>query len=99
MLNDPNLAVRLRALAALSRFEPDAEIQAALMAVLRGEEAVQMRLLALDCLAAQETGAYRIDEVLKDLGGERDQPLLIRAAHYDLGPAAAGPSEIGGENR
>ncbi len=82
MLNDTSLAVRLRALSILSSHEPDAEIQEAFMAVLRGEEAVQMRMLAMDHLAASEVGFERLDRVLEDLGRQEDRAVLVRAAGY-----------------
>lgn len=84
MLGDSNMAVRLHALKILSRYEPDDEVQEAFLGVLAGEEAVQMRLLAMDYLATSGLSSERFDEVFDELVRRDDQALLVRAARYDL---------------
>ena len=53
-------------------------------AILAGEEAVQMRLLAMDYLATSGLSSERFDEVFDELVRRDDQALLVRAARYDL---------------
>ena len=49
---------------------------------LSGEEAVQLRLQALDYLAASDDGLEQLDSVLQNLQGEEDRALLVRASQY-----------------
>ncbi len=85
MLNDSTLAVRLKAMNILKDSEPDEENQAAMVAVLAGEESVQMRLLAMDYLVASEADAGRMDRVLDELRRVDDRAVLARAARYTEG--------------
>ncbi len=79
MLNDPDLAVRLKALKILSTYPPDEQLAAAFIMVLSGEEAVRMRMLALDYLAAsQSISAERLDGVMQNLQNEDDRALMVR---------------------
>ncbi|MCP3978480.1 MAG: zf-HC2 domain-containing protein [bacterium] len=87
MLNDPNDAVRLRALDALSVATNDPEVQAAYVAVLRGDRSVRMRMRALDMLAGSGLAEERFDQVLTELERNDDRALLVHAARY---PARAG---------
>lgn len=86
MLNDPQLAVRLRAQAILLTYEPDAELQAAFLAVLTSEESMQMRLEALDYLAASDLAPERRVGVLSDLDPSTDSALLMQAADHGWVP-------------
>lgn len=83
MLNDENLAVRLRAFQILAGAEPSEEIEAAMLMVLSTEEAVQLRMLAMDWVAASDAGQERMDEVLEQLQESEDRALLVRAASYE----------------
>ncbi len=83
MLNDENLAVRLRAFQILAGAEPSEEIEAAMLMVLSTEEAVQLRMLAMDWVAASDPGQERMDQVLEQLQESDDRALLVRAASYE----------------
>lgn len=83
MLNDPELAVRLRAQSILLAHAPDPELESAFLAVLAGEDSTQMRLLAMDWLAAAGLGDEQVGDVLRAIGtaGDAGDPaLLVRAA-------------------
>lgn len=82
-LNDPNQAVRLRALEILGQASDDEEVQSVLLAVLRGEESVQMRLRAMDYLGDSNVNPQRFSDALDELDGTRDQALFVRAARYE----------------
>ena len=59
------------------------EIEAAFMMVLSGEESVQMRMRALDYLAAGKVASGSLDDVLDNLQRDADSALLMRAADFD----------------
>jgi len=82
MLNDPNQAVRLRALEILSAHKNDPEIQSAMLVVMSGEESVQMRLQSLDHLATSNLSRERFGQAIEDLSWQDDRALLVRAASY-----------------
>ena len=79
MLSDPILAVRIKAQNLLASYAPNAEIQAAFMMVLSGEESVQMRLRAMDYLAASEITSGSLEDVLDNLQRDADSAVLMRA--------------------
>jgi len=81
MLNDPVLAVRSRALSILSTYEASEGIRDAFTVVLSGDESVQMRMLAMDYLAATEVGRAQMEDVLQELPRE-DQALWIKAERF-----------------
>ena len=62
------------------------EVQSALLAVLRGEESVQMRLMALDQLAASGLGAERFTERIAALRARilALRPRIARALRAHL---------------
>jgi hypothetical protein len=82
LLNDPNQAVRQRALEILTSYENDIEIETAMIAVLRAEESVHLRLMALDFLASGELASERLGRLVDDLERRQDRALLVRAASY-----------------
>lgn len=86
MLNDPTLAVRIKAQNLLTAQEPTEEIQAAFMMVLSGEENVSMRLRAMDYLAASGASRESLEDVLDNLQREADRPLKMRAVSFDDQP-------------
>jgi len=89
LLNDPNVAVRLRALKVLAAQPRNARIRDAFVLLLGVEQAVQLRLEALDYLASAQDGRAELDRVLGRLGQDEDPALLARAARYR---EVAGPS-------
>ena len=83
LLNDPNQPVRQRALEILSTYEVEENIQAALLAVLRDEESVNLRLMAMDLLVTSDLPAERFRQLVDDLQEREDRALVVRAASYD----------------
>jgi len=82
MLNDANQAVRLKALNILASQPANPRIQSAFVAVLGEEESVQLRLEALDSLAAGGVSGERFKALLENLQADDDRALLVRAASY-----------------
>ena len=83
MQRDPSLAVRQEALAILADRLGDPDVQTAMLATLRDDDSVQMRLLALDSLAAHRIDRNRIREVIREQARPGDEALLVRLAEVD----------------
>ena len=56
-----------------------------MLETLRRDDAVQMRLLALDYLAGHSTDRDRIREVIRESERPGDEALRVRLAQYDEG--------------
>lgn len=80
--NDPDLAVRLKALHILTKYANDDQIQNAFLSVLKKEESVQMRLMVLDYLTANKIDTSLIVRELSTATTRINQPILIRAQEY-----------------
>jgi hypothetical protein len=83
MLRDENLAVRIKALTILSDRLQEPEVTAAVLATLRDDESVQMRLLALDYLAAHSVDRDQIREVIEERERPGDEALMVRLTEYE----------------
>jgi hypothetical protein len=70
LINDSNQAVRLKALSALTQYPFDLDIEAAMLRSLRDDDAVQVRLQAIDCLAARKVDPEAIRQAI----GEANRP-------------------------
>jgi len=83
MLDDGNLGVRLRAQERLVALEGDADVEQAMLTVLRDGESVQMRLVAIDYLTSGkvEPGLVR-DAVLDERDDRRVDAVHVRAMQY-----------------
>ena len=82
MLNDENFAVRMRALNILRGYPRSAQIEEAFIMVLSGEENVQLRIQALDWLAAGgELSRERFDDVMQNLQVQ-DPAFQAQAERY-----------------
>lgn len=77
--NDPVVAVRLEALSVLTRYPYDNGVQEALLQTLRKDEAVQMRLLALEHLAGRRVNPETIRQTIKEGELESDVAVLQHA--------------------
>ena len=66
-----------------SQHDPD--VQAVMLAILDQEESVQMRLRAIDHLAASSLSPERLRQAIDDLSPTDDRALIVRAERYDLG--------------
>lgn len=84
---DPHVAVRLRAMEALKPLHQDPDVQQACLDVLRRDDAVQMRLLAVDFLAGNDHD--KLDQALESLNQPEDMPVLIRAENLKARPATS----------
>ena len=77
---DPDLAVRLQALALLASSPWDAAVEEALLTTLRRDAAVQMRLRALEELAAKHVGQDLLRRTILAGGLDSDSAVLRRAS-------------------
>ena len=83
MRRDESLAVRLGALAALAGRLHDADVEAAMLATLREDPAVQMRLLALDALAAHDADRDLVRQAIREGPRPGGEALEVRLAAYE----------------
>ena len=83
MLNDENLGVRLRAQGRLVSLSGDRDVELALLGVLKAEDSVQMRLIAIDYLTE---GNVQPELVRDAIFGEDEMPrvdaVYVRAMQY-----------------
>ena len=82
LLNDPELAVRLKALNILTKYSNDSQLQDAFLNVLKNEESVQMRLSVLDYLTAHKVDTSLILNELSNATTQINQPVLLKARKY-----------------
>lgn len=82
MLNDPNAAVRLKALTALAPHKNEPAVQASLIEVLKTADSVPMRLQAIDYLVDGRVDKEAIRGALPRLQAIGDEATLVRANAY-----------------
>ena len=82
VLNDPNVAVRLRALEALAPFKQDPEVQSTLLMVLTTSDSVPMRLQAIEHLIEGRVDKQAMRDALSTLDPAKNRPALIKASDY-----------------
>ena len=85
---DPDLIVTDFQMPVLSGYEMcvklhESEVTAAVLATLRDDDSVQMRLLALDHLAAHSVDRDRIREVIEERERPGHEALKVRLAEYE----------------
>jgi hypothetical protein len=80
MNSDGELAVRLQAQARLAEQKNDPEIVAAMLSLLEREASVQMRLLAIDYLAASRVEPQRVQRAVGAGPEEGRDAIAVRAA-------------------
>jgi len=78
---DPDLAVRLEALAVLQQHEQDPAVQDALLAALRADPSVQVRLTALEHLVDLQVDPEIIFNTIHVVDLDGDAAVMQRAAH------------------
>ena len=78
MLNDNNLAVRIKAMTSLAKYLPDAEIQDAFLKILIDDQLVQLRLLAIDYLTSNLSNEKNLEEIIKDLNQAKDAGIKYK---------------------
>ena len=76
---DPVVAVRIEALSVLTRYPYDDGVQEALLKTLRKDEAVQMRLLALEYLAGRRVNPETLWRTIEESELESDVAVLQHA--------------------
>lgn len=82
MLNDPDLPVRMRALEILAERPASEGVQRGLMQVLRHDESMQMRLLAIEVLKTGGAGSQRVLEDFLDTDEAVEPAIAARLASY-----------------
>jgi hypothetical protein len=82
MLDDQNLAVRLKAISKLTADGTDAATQDALLEVLRQEPSVTMRLLAIDHLTNHDVSAAALRTALEQGRPEPGTAVYAKAEEY-----------------
>ena len=82
MLDDPDLPVRMRALEILAERPTSHGVEQGLMKVLRHDESMQMRLLAIEVLANGGAGGQRVLEDFLETEEAVDPAIAARLASY-----------------
>ena len=85
LTNDPNLAVRLRALAILGEYASDPMVQQALLKSLEQDQSVQVRLEALECLARQRVSPETIRRAIAGANLASDRAVMRHAVELTGG--------------
>ncbi len=76
---DPNPTIRIEALAALSGKADSEPVQQAMLAALRDDDSVQVRMLVLDHLVKQALGQESLDAIIRQ-GDQESNPALFQRA-------------------
>lgn len=82
MLEDRELAVRMRALEILAERPVSDDVKQALMQVLRHDESMQMRLLAIEVLARGDASGHQVLEDFLETDEAVDPAIAQRLASY-----------------
>ncbi len=82
MNHAPVFAVRLKAMDRLYEYKNDPQIQDAFLHVLREEESVKMRLLAIDYLTTSQFPADAVQKALSESEISKSPAVLIKAKKY-----------------
>ncbi len=82
MLNDPDLPVRMRALEILAERPTGEGVERGLMQVLRHDESMQMRLLAIEVLKTGGAGGQRVLEDFLETDEAVEPAIAARLASY-----------------
>lgn len=78
MLNDNNLAVRIKTMTSLAKYTPDVQIRDAFLKILKDEESVQLRLMAIDYLTSNLSNEKNLEEIIKDLNQAKDAGIKYK---------------------
>jgi hypothetical protein len=82
MLTDDNVAVRLKAQEKLLEQPPDAQVQNAMLDVLRKDNSVQMRLVAIDYLTRHQVAPQILRKAVETGEQEGSSVLYLRTSEY-----------------
>jgi len=80
--NTPSLATRLKAMSNLSDYKNDEQIKEAFLRVLRKEESVKMRLVAIDYLTKERIAPAVLQQTLDESEVTQSPAVLIRMRNY-----------------
>jgi hypothetical protein len=82
MHNAPILAVRLKALQSLVKYKNDRDVSAAFLKVVKEEESIQMRLLAMDYLIENKIEPEKLHAVVSKINNVKNTALVLKAKEY-----------------
>jgi len=82
MQKAPMLAVRMKAMSNLMNYKDDWQVQNAFLQVLKEEESVQMRLLAIDYFEATSFNPDTVWAAIKKSDIKINTPVMLRAQKY-----------------
>jgi len=82
MLNTPNLPIRIKAMSSLVEYKNDKAVQDAFLKVLREEESVKMRLLAMDYLTNDQFSPDRLQQALNESEVAMSPAVMIKMRKY-----------------
>ena len=80
--NDPNIAVRLKAMSTLVNIKNDREITDVFIDILGTEESVQMRLMAIEYLAQSDMNKDKIEKTIMESDRPVDTPIKLKMNEY-----------------
>lgn len=78
MLNDNNLAVRVKAITSLAKYPSDSKIQDAFLKILKNDQQVQLRLMAIDYLTNNLSNEKNLEKIIKDLNQAKDAGIKYK---------------------
>ncbi len=82
MNHTPILAVRLKAMNNLQDYKNDPEVQEAFLGVLKDEESVKMRLMAIDYLTESQTKADTLKKIISESTVPQNPAIMIKVKNY-----------------
>jgi hypothetical protein len=82
MHNTPILAIRMKAISGLTDYKNDNEIKEAFLKVLREEESVKMRLLAIDYLTKIQVAPDTLQQALNESEVTMSPAVMIKLRNY-----------------
>ncbi len=82
MLKTPILAIRLKAMSRLIEYKNDQNIHNAFLKVLREEESVKMRLLAIDYLTGEQMSPNTLQQALNESEVPQSPAVMIKMRNY-----------------
>jgi len=78
----PILAVRLKAMTNLLEYKNDPEVQDAFLKVLKEEESVKMRLVAIDYLTDSQLKADTLQKAIAESNAPQNPAIMIKVKNY-----------------
>jgi hypothetical protein len=82
MHNTPILAIRMKAMSRLIDYKKDTNVQEAFLQILREEESVKMRLLAIDYLTEDQVSPDMLEKALNESDVPQSPAVMIKMRNY-----------------